>query len=45
MAENGATDVTSAAAGWGFELADGATTGFLYEIIGNQYEWNFYYGS
>lgn len=25
MAENGATDVTSAAAGWGFELADGAT--------------------
>ena len=41
MAENGATDVTSAAAGWGFELADGATAKDFFMAIGNQYEWNF----
>ena len=41
MAENGATDVTSAAAGWGFELADGATAKDFFMAIGDQYEWNF----
>jgi peptide/nickel transport system substrate-binding protein len=41
MAENGATDVTSAAAGWGFELADGATAKDFFLAIAEKYDWNF----
>ena len=41
MMANGATDVTSAAAGWGFELPDGATAKDFFLAIGAQYDWNF----
>ena len=42
MTENGgATDVASAAAGWGFDLADGATAKDFFLAIGAQYDWNF----
>ena len=41
MLENGATDVASAAAGWGFDLADGATAKDFFLAIGAQYDWNF----
>ena len=42
MTENGgATDVTSAAAGWGFDLPDGATAKDFFMAIGEQYDWNF----
>ena len=42
MTENGgATDVASAAAGWGFDLADGATAKDFFMAIGAQYDWNF----
>ena len=41
MTANGATDVTSAAAGWGFDLPDGATAKDFFLAIGAQYDWNF----
>jgi peptide/nickel transport system substrate-binding protein len=45
MVEAGAAadkdDVKTAAAGWGFELADGATTEDFFKAIGEQYGWNF----
>lgn len=41
MMENGATDVASAAAGWGFDLADGATAKDFFLAIGENYDWNF----
>ena len=41
MMANGATDVTSAAAGWGFELPDGATAKDFFLAIGAQYDWSF----
>ncbi|MBO6282677.1 MAG: ABC transporter substrate-binding protein [Pseudobutyrivibrio sp.] len=45
MVEAGAAadkdDVKTAAAGWGFELADGATTEDFFMAIGEQYGWNF----
>ncbi len=44
MVENGGVaegDVKAAAAGWGFELADGATTEDFFMAIGEQYGWNF----
>ena len=42
MLENGATDVASAAAGWGFEgLAADATAKDFFMAIGAQYDWNF----
>ena len=41
MMENGATDVTSAAAGWGFDLPEGATTKDFFLAIGENYDWNF----
>ncbi len=41
MMANGATDVTSAAAGWGFDLADGATAKDFFLAIGEAYDWNF----
>ncbi|MDC7278265.1 ABC transporter substrate-binding protein [Butyrivibrio fibrisolvens] len=34
-------DVKAAAAGWGFDLADGATTEDFFMAIGEQYGWNF----
>lgn len=41
MMANGATDVTSAAAGWGFELPDGADAKAFFLAIGEQYDWSF----
>ena len=41
MQTNGATDVASAAAGWGFELAADATAKDFFMAIGTQYDWNF----
>ena len=41
MLENGATDVASAAAGWGFDLADGATAKDFFLAIAENYDWNF----
>ena len=41
MMANGATDVTSAAAGWRCELPDGATAKDFFLAIGAQYDWNF----
>ena len=42
MANNGATDVASAAAGWGFDgLAADATAKDFFMAIGAQYDWNF----
>ena len=41
MLANGATDVASAAAGWGFELAADATAKDFFLAIGAQYDWNF----
>ena len=42
MLENGATDVASAAAGWGFDgLAADATAKDFFMAIGAQYDWNF----
>ena len=42
MLENGATDVASAAAGWGFDgLAADATAKDFFLAIGAQYDWNF----
>ena len=41
MMANGATDVTSAAAGWGFDLPDGATAKDFFLAIGEAYDWNF----
>ena len=41
MMANGATDVTSAAAGWGFDLPDGADAKAFFLAIGEQYDWNF----
>lgn len=42
MLENGATDVASAAAGWGFEgLAADATAKDFFMAIGAQYDWKF----
>ena len=45
MVEAGAAadkdDVKTAAAGWGFELPDGATTEDFFMAIGEQYGWNF----
>ena len=42
MLENGATDVTSAAAGWGFDgLAADATAKDFFLAIGEQYDWSF----
>ena len=41
MMANGATDVTSAAAGWGFELPDGATAKDFFLAIGAKYDWSF----
>ena len=42
MANNGATDVASAAAGWGFDgLAADATAKDFFLAIGAQYDWNF----
>ena len=42
MVENGTAegDVKAAAAGWGFDLADGATTEDFFMAIGEQYGWN-----
>ena len=34
-------DVKAAAAGWGFDLADGATAKDFFLAIGAQYDWNF----
>lgn len=42
MQANGATDVASAAAGWGFDgLAADATAKDFFMAIGAQYDWNF----
>ena len=45
MVENGAAadaeDVKTAAAGWGFELEDGATAKDFFLAIGENYGWNF----
>jgi len=42
MMANGATDVTSAAAGWGFDgLAADATAKDFFLAIGEQYDWSF----
>ena len=41
MLDNGATDVTSAAAGWGFQLDDGATAKDFFLAIGENYDWSF----
>ena len=41
MLANGATDVTSAAAGWGFDLPDGADAKAFFLAIGEQYDWSF----
>ena len=42
MLENGATDVASAAAGWGFDgLAADATAKDFFLAIGEQYDWSF----
>ena len=42
MANNGATDVASAAAGWGFDgLAADATAKDFFLAIGEQYDWSF----
>ena len=42
MANNGATDVASAAAGWGFDgLAADATAKDFFMAIGEQYDWSF----
>ena len=41
MLDNGATDVTSAAAGWGFQLDDGATAKDFFLAIGEDYDWSF----
>ena len=42
MQANGATDVASAAAGWGFDgLAADATAKDFFMAIGTQYDWNF----
>ena len=41
MMANGATDVTSAAAGWGFDLPDGADAKAFFLAIGEQYDWRF----
>ena len=42
MLENGATDVASAAAGWGFDgLAADATAKDFFMAIGAAYDWNF----
>ena len=42
MLANGATDVASAAAGWGFDgLAADATAKDFFLAIGTQYDWNF----
>ena len=41
MMDNGATDVTSAAAGWGFQLDDGATAKDFFLAIGENYDWSF----
>lgn len=41
MMANGATDVTSAAAGWGFDLPDGADAKAFFLAIGEQYDWSF----
>ena len=41
MLDNGATDVTSAAAGWGFQLDDGATAKDFFMAIGENYDWSF----
>ena len=42
MLANGATDVASAAAGWGFDgLAADATAKDFFMAIGTQYDWNF----
>ena len=41
MMANGATDVTSAAADWGFDLPDGADAKAFFLAIGEQYDWSF----
>lgn len=41
MLANGATDVTSAAARWGFQLDDGATAKDFFLAIGAGYDWSF----
>ena len=41
MMANGATDVASAAAGWGFDLPDGADAKAFFLAIGEQYDWSF----
>ena len=41
MMDNGATDVASAAAGWGFQLDDGATAKDFFLAIGENYDWSF----
>ena len=42
MTENGgATDVASAAAGWGYDLPAGATAKDFFLAIGDQYDWSF----
>ena len=41
MMANGATDVTSAAAGWGFDLPDGTDAKAFFLAIGEQYDWSF----
>ena len=41
MLDNGATDVASAAAGWGFQLDDGATAKDFFLAIGENYDWSF----
>ena len=41
MMANGATDVTSAADGWGFDLPDGADAKAFFLAIGEQYDWSF----
>ena len=41
MMASGATDVTSAAAGWGFDLPDGADAKAFFLAIGEQYDWSF----
>ena len=41
MLANGATDVASAAAGWGFQLDDGATAKDFFLAIGENYDWSF----
>ncbi len=38
---NGATDVVSAAAGWGFELPEGADAKAFFMAIGDKYGWSF----